>query len=153
MDFFYLSRLIECIFSSFLLWSVLPGTWKNLNAPPTGDRRMHKTKLVVLKNQMLVANCVADFIGFLLVSLLMSNIQEASAREILAYPVAKWIAVSFNPFAFSFVGIMTIIYEIPIRQNASSSAARILDAVFDTVYIYIGEVKIEDDITSVIVKM
>jgi sigma-B regulation protein RsbU (phosphoserine phosphatase) len=40
-----------------------------------------------------------------------------------------------------------------IRQNSSSDAAQIIDAIFDTLDKFIGEVKIEDDITSVIVKM
>jgi sigma-B regulation protein RsbU (phosphoserine phosphatase) len=40
-----------------------------------------------------------------------------------------------------------------IRQNASSDAGQIIDAIFDILDKFIGEVKIEDDITSVIIKM
>jgi sigma-B regulation protein RsbU (phosphoserine phosphatase) len=40
-----------------------------------------------------------------------------------------------------------------IRQNASSDATQIMDAIFNTVDKFIGEVKIEDDITSVVIKM
>jgi sigma-B regulation protein RsbU (phosphoserine phosphatase) len=40
-----------------------------------------------------------------------------------------------------------------IRQNASSDATQIIDAIFDILHNFIGEVKIEDDITSVIIKM
>jgi sigma-B regulation protein RsbU (phosphoserine phosphatase) len=40
-----------------------------------------------------------------------------------------------------------------IRQNSSSDATQIIDAIFDILYTFIGEVKIEDDITSVIIKM
>jgi sigma-B regulation protein RsbU (phosphoserine phosphatase) len=40
-----------------------------------------------------------------------------------------------------------------IRQNASSDATQIVDAIFDTLDKFIGEVKIEDDITSVVIKM
>jgi sigma-B regulation protein RsbU (phosphoserine phosphatase) len=40
-----------------------------------------------------------------------------------------------------------------IRQNASSDAAQIIDAIFNTVDKFIGEMKIEDDITSVVIKM
>ena len=40
-----------------------------------------------------------------------------------------------------------------IRQNASSDATQILDAVFNGLDKFIGEVKIEDDITSVVIKM
>jgi sigma-B regulation protein RsbU (phosphoserine phosphatase) len=40
-----------------------------------------------------------------------------------------------------------------IRQNASSDATQINDAIFDILDKFIGEVKIEDDITSVIIKI
>ena len=40
-----------------------------------------------------------------------------------------------------------------IRQNSSSDATQIIDAIFDTLDKFIGEVKIEDDITSVVIKM
>ena len=40
-----------------------------------------------------------------------------------------------------------------IRQNSSSDAAQIIDAIFDTLDKYTGGVKIEDDITSVVIKM
>jgi len=40
-----------------------------------------------------------------------------------------------------------------IRKNASSDASQIIDAIFNTLDKFIGGVKIEDDITSVIIKM
>jgi sigma-B regulation protein RsbU (phosphoserine phosphatase) len=40
-----------------------------------------------------------------------------------------------------------------IRQNASSDATQILDAVFNGLGKFIGGVKIDDDITSVVIKM
>jgi serine phosphatase RsbU (regulator of sigma subunit) len=40
-----------------------------------------------------------------------------------------------------------------IRQNSSSDATQIIDAIFDILDKFIGEVKIEDDITSVVIKM
>ena len=40
-----------------------------------------------------------------------------------------------------------------IRQNASSDATQIIDAIFDILDEFIGEAKIEDDITSVVIKM
>ncbi|MCP4274561.1 MAG: serine/threonine-protein phosphatase, partial [Gammaproteobacteria bacterium] len=40
-----------------------------------------------------------------------------------------------------------------IRQNASSDATQIIDAVFNGLDKFIGEVKIDDDITSVVIKM
>ncbi len=39
-----------------------------------------------------------------------------------------------------------------IRQNASSDATQIIDAIFDILDEFTGEVKIEDDITSVVIK-
>jgi len=48
---------------------------------------MKKIKLIYLKNQMLVANSIANFIGVLLVNTLMLRIQETFAREILEYPI------------------------------------------------------------------
>jgi len=40
-----------------------------------------------------------------------------------------------------------------IRQNSSSDAAQIIDAIFYILDKFIGEVKIEDDLTAVIIKM
>jgi len=77
---------------------------------------MKKIKLIYLKNQMLVANSIANFIGVILVKTLMVNIQEAVAQEILKSPGAHWTAALFSPFAFSFVTMMTLLYEKPIRH-------------------------------------
>jgi sigma-B regulation protein RsbU (phosphoserine phosphatase) len=77
---------------------------------------MTKIKPLYLKNQMLVANTIANLIGVWLVNTLMLRIQEALAREILEYPVAQWTSALFSPFAFSFVTVMTLIYEKPIRH-------------------------------------
>ncbi len=40
-----------------------------------------------------------------------------------------------------------------IRQNSSLEAEQIIDAIFDTLVTFIDDVKIEDDITSVVIKM
>jgi sigma-B regulation protein RsbU (phosphoserine phosphatase) len=40
-----------------------------------------------------------------------------------------------------------------IRQNASSDATQIIVAIFDIFDEFIGELKIEDDITSVVIEM
>jgi len=40
-----------------------------------------------------------------------------------------------------------------IRQNSSSDATQIIDSVFDTLDKFIGGMKIDDDITSVVIKM
>jgi sigma-B regulation protein RsbU (phosphoserine phosphatase) len=40
-----------------------------------------------------------------------------------------------------------------IRHNSSSDAAQIIDTIFDILHDFIGEVKIQDDLTAVIIKM
>jgi len=40
-----------------------------------------------------------------------------------------------------------------IRQNASSDASQIVNAIFTILYKFIGDAKIEDDITSVVLKL
>jgi hypothetical protein len=65
---------------------------------------------------MLVANSIANFLGVLLVKTLMSRIQETFATEILETPIAHWTHALFSPFAFSFVTVMTLLYEKPIRR-------------------------------------
>jgi HAMP domain-containing protein len=65
---------------------------------------------------MLVANGFANFIGVILVKTLMLNIQEAFAKDILETPVVHLTSALFSPFAFSFVTVMTLLYEKPIRQ-------------------------------------
>jgi sigma-B regulation protein RsbU (phosphoserine phosphatase) len=77
---------------------------------------MRKIKLIYLKNQMLVANSIANFIGVLVVNTLMERIQETTAKEILESPIAHWTGALFSPFAFSFVTVMTLSYEKPIRH-------------------------------------
>jgi sigma-B regulation protein RsbU (phosphoserine phosphatase) len=77
---------------------------------------MKKVKLIYLKNQMLVANGIANFIGVLLANALMLATQEPWPEEFLEYPIVHWIDALFSPFAFSFVILMTLLYEKPIRH-------------------------------------
>ena len=77
---------------------------------------MKKVKLIYLKNQMLVANGIANFIGVLMVNTLMLATQEPWPKEILEYPIVHWTDALFSPFAFSFVMVMTLLYEKPIRH-------------------------------------
>ena len=69
---------------------------------------------------MLVANSFANFIGVLVVNTLMERIQETAAKGILEAPIARWTDVLFSPFAFSFVTVMTLVYEKPIRHYLNS---------------------------------
>jgi hypothetical protein len=74
---------------------------------------MKRLKLIYLKNQMLAANTIADFIVILTVNTLMLHIQKASAKQTLQSPVAHWAEVLLGPFAFCFVTGMTFIYKSP----------------------------------------
>ncbi len=90
---------------------------------------MKKSKLFYLKNGMLGANFIANLIIFL------STDGVWEARNTKGEMLGK------EPILNA------------IRQNASSDAAQIIDAIFETLNKFIGEVKIEDDITSVVIKM
>jgi methyl-accepting chemotaxis protein len=46
----------------------------------------------------------------------MLSSQETVTKEILEYPIAHWTDALFSPFAFSFVTVMTLLYEKPIRH-------------------------------------
>ena len=79
---------------------------------------MKKIKLFHLKNQMFVANGIANFIGVLLANASALTTQEPYPKEFLEYPIVHWT-----------------------------------DALFDILDKFIGEVKLEDDITSVVIKI
>jgi hypothetical protein len=74
---------------------------------------MSKIKLIYLKNQMPVANSIANVIGVWLVNTLMLRIWEARNKK------------------GEMLGKAPILNTI--RQNASSGATQIMDAIFDTV--------------------
>jgi len=76
---------------------------------------MKELKLFYLKNQMFVANGIANFIGVFLVTALMHR-AEPYPKELFDNPIVYWIDVLFSPFAFSFVTVMTLLYEKPIRR-------------------------------------
>jgi len=77
---------------------------------------MQKFKLFHLKNEMLLANGLANLIGVFGVNALMSTIPEPLPKEFLEYPIVHWTDALFTPFAFSFVMVMTLFYEKPIRR-------------------------------------
>jgi len=64
---------------------------------------------------MFVANGIANFIGVFLVTALMHR-AEPYPKELFDNPIVYWIDVLFSPFAFSFVIVMTLLYEKPIRR-------------------------------------
>jgi hypothetical protein len=77
---------------------------------------MTKFKLLHLKNEMLLANFLAAFIGALGTEALFETTGEALAAEIWNYPIPYWIDTFFSPFAFCFLFVMSLLYELPIRR-------------------------------------
>jgi sigma-B regulation protein RsbU (phosphoserine phosphatase) len=76
---------------------------------------MKKSKLFHLKNEMLVANGIANFIGVFLATALIHR-AEPYPKEFFDNPIIYWTDALFSPFAFSFVFVMTLLYEKPIRH-------------------------------------
>ena len=92
---------------------------------------MTKFKLFHLKNDMLAANFLANFIGVFLANVVMLTAEGFPEWQ---HPLPYWIDTLFTPFAFSFVGGMTLLYEKPIRRYLNtifkrSSASRDLESI------------------------
>jgi len=75
-----------------------------------------KLKLIHLKNEMLVANFLANIFSVFGVNALMFSAERWSEVKIWTYTIPYWIDALFTPFAFAFVCGMTLIYERPIRR-------------------------------------
>ena len=74
---------------------------------------MKKMKLFILKNAMLFANGLANFIA---VYYTMNYLYvEPIPNHILGNPIFYWTDIFYSPVAFTFVATMTLIYEQPIR--------------------------------------
>ena len=84
---------------------------------------MKKAKLFHLKNEMLVANCIANFIGVFLAIVLIYR-AEPFPKELFDNPIIYWTDALFDPFAFSFVIVMTLLYEKPIRHYLNALSRR-----------------------------
>jgi len=81
---------------------------------------MTRWKLFHLKNEMLVANFLANIIGVFGVNAMMFMTSGMPSKKIWEHPVPYWIDALFTPFAFGFVCVMTLIYEKPIRRCLNS---------------------------------
>ena len=77
---------------------------------------MTKFKQFHLKNEMLGANFLANFVGVFLVNGLMIVVEGRSPETVWIHPVAYWVDALFTPFAFVFVTVINLVYEKPIRQ-------------------------------------
>ncbi len=72
---------------------------------------------------MLVANCIANFIGvFLAIALI--RIAEPFPKELFDNPIIYWTDALFDPFVFTFVIVMTLLYEKPIRHYLNALSRR-----------------------------
>jgi phosphoserine phosphatase RsbU/P len=83
---------------------------------------MKKIKLFYLKNQLLVANAIANFIGVFWVNRLLTFTADVEIRaKIWENALPFWVDSLFDPFAFSFIGVMTVLYERPFRRYLNRS--------------------------------
>ena len=81
---------------------------------------MTRWKLFHLKNEMLVANCLANLIGVFGVNAMMFMASGKPSKEIWEQSVPYWIDTLFTPFAFGFVCVASLVYEKPIRRYLNS---------------------------------
>jgi len=75
---------------------------------------MKKSKLFHLKNEMLFANAISNLIGVIFVSILSTATINLLPDDIAT--ISDRINAIFSPTAFTFVFIVTLIYERPIRR-------------------------------------
>jgi sigma-B regulation protein RsbU (phosphoserine phosphatase) len=78
---------------------------------------MTKVKQIHLKNEMLVANFLANLVGLFFVNAMLYVAEGFPAnKQMWQQPIPFWVDALFSPFAFFFVAVMTLIYEKPIRR-------------------------------------
>lgn len=65
---------------------------------------------------MLSANFLANFIGLMFVTAMMPETHDLAREQIWQNPMADLIDSLFSPLAFTFVMVMTLIYDQPIRK-------------------------------------
>jgi hypothetical protein len=82
---------------------------------------MTKFKQFHLKNEMLAANFLANFIGVFFANATLYVAEGFPDKQIWQHGLPYWIDTLFNPFAFSFVAVMTLLYEKPIRRYLNLS--------------------------------
>jgi sigma-B regulation protein RsbU (phosphoserine phosphatase) len=79
------------------------------------DTAMTKFQQWHMKNDMLWANGIANFIGVVLVEDFLMAGDGPLPQGVAQNPVFRVFDAAFTPAAFAFVFIMTLIYERPIR--------------------------------------
>ena len=86
---------------------------------------MTKLKLLHLKNEMLAANFLANFIGAVIVQALIYRAEIPFPDILFENRLAYLFDMAFTPFAFIFVTAITLIYERSIRQYLTAESNRI----------------------------
>jgi sigma-B regulation protein RsbU (phosphoserine phosphatase) len=81
---------------------------------------MTKFKLFHLKNEMLAANFLANFVGVFGANAMLHMATGRSQKELWEHAVPYWIDALFTPFAFGFVVVTSLVYEKPIRCYLNS---------------------------------
>ncbi len=77
---------------------------------------MTKFKLYHLRNEMLVANGLANLIGVFFANTMLYVAEGIPNKQMWQQGFPYWVDTLFTPFAFSFVAAMTLLYEKPIRR-------------------------------------
>ncbi len=86
---------------------------------------MTKLKFFHLKNEMLAANFLANFIGAVIVQALIYRAEIPFLDILFENRLAYLFDMAFTPFAFIFVTAITLIYERSIRQYLTAESNRI----------------------------
>ena len=74
-----------------------------------------------MKNDMLWANFLANFIGFILVNFFLLRSEDPLPEAIAQNPMFRIFDNAFAPAAFAFALMMTLLYERPIRSYLNAS--------------------------------
>jgi sigma-B regulation protein RsbU (phosphoserine phosphatase) len=83
-----------------------------------------KRKLTHLKNEMLVANLLANLTGVFVNQILLSTDENTIPESVFQIPLIDIVDSMFTPMAFLFVCVMTLIYEKPIRAYLTAKFNR-----------------------------
>jgi len=86
---------------------------------------MNKWRLFHLKNEMLAANFLANFIGVLLVQTLIVRAETHYPQALFENQIVHFFDIVFGPFVFILATALTLIYERPIRQYLTAKSRHI----------------------------
>ena len=86
---------------------------------------MTRLKLFHLKNEMLAANFLANFIGAVLVQALIFTAETPFPESLFENRFVHLFDLAFTPFAFISVTAINLIYERPIRQYLTARSRQV----------------------------